>query len=334
MPSPGCSYPGLADHPDHELAKTLLPRARARSSASASRAAATPAATFIEALQLFSHLANVGDAKSLVIHPASTTHQQMDAQASSMPRRRRGPDPAVGRARGSGRHHRRPRPGAARLAEGLTWNSPSTASRLSPPPAAGELDRDLPLIVLLHGAGMDHTVWALQTRYLAHHGRSVLAVDLPGHGRSGGRASARPSRRWPTGPRLLDAAGFQRRRWSGIRWERDRAGGRDASSGHRLRAAPGRHRGEDARASRPDPGGGGPTIMPRRPDLDWGLGRPRPFGGIAARYVDARRQPRPPTGTPGVLAGDLTACDAYHGRRRRRRADTSPGSRSFSANAT
>jgi pimeloyl-ACP methyl ester carboxylesterase len=43
-----------------------------------------------------------------------------------------------------------------------------------------------PVAVLLHGAGMDHTVWSLQTRYLAHHGRSVLAVDLPGHGRSGG----------------------------------------------------------------------------------------------------------------------------------------------------
>ena len=38
-------------------------------------------AAFIEALELFSHLANVGDAKSLVIHPASTTHQQMDADA-------------------------------------------------------------------------------------------------------------------------------------------------------------------------------------------------------------------------------------------------------------
>ena len=39
------------------------------------------AAKFIEALRLFSHLANVGDAKSLVIHPASTTHQQMDDEA-------------------------------------------------------------------------------------------------------------------------------------------------------------------------------------------------------------------------------------------------------------
>lgn len=41
-------------------------------------------------------------------------------------------------------------------------------------------------VVFVHGAGMDHTVWALQTRYFAHHGRSVLALDLPGHGRSAG----------------------------------------------------------------------------------------------------------------------------------------------------
>lgn len=47
-------------------------------------------------------------------------------------------------------------------------------------------DPDLPVVVFVHGAGMDHTVWALQTRYFAHHGYSVLAVDLPGHGRSDG----------------------------------------------------------------------------------------------------------------------------------------------------
>jgi len=49
-----------------------------------------------------------------------------------------------------------------------------------------EFDPDLPVLLFLHGAGMDHTVWSLQTRYFAHHGYSVLAVDLPGHGRSGG----------------------------------------------------------------------------------------------------------------------------------------------------
>lgn len=47
-------------------------------------------------------------------------------------------------------------------------------------------DPSLPVVVLLHGAGMDHSVWALQSRYLAHHGFGVLALDLPGHGRSGG----------------------------------------------------------------------------------------------------------------------------------------------------
>lgn len=40
--------------------------------------------------------------------------------------------------------------------------------------------------VFLHGAGMDHTVWLLQSRYFAHHGWNVLVPDLPGHGRSGG----------------------------------------------------------------------------------------------------------------------------------------------------
>src|SRR5258706_9667812 len=45
-----------------------------------------------------------------------------------------------------------------------------------------------PTMVFVHGAGNDHSVWALQSRYFAHHGRNVLAVDLPGHGRSGGDA--------------------------------------------------------------------------------------------------------------------------------------------------
>lgn len=47
-------------------------------------------------------------------------------------------------------------------------------------------DAALPTVVFIHGAEGDHSVWALQSRYLAHHGRGVLAVDLPGHGRSQG----------------------------------------------------------------------------------------------------------------------------------------------------
>jgi pimeloyl-ACP methyl ester carboxylesterase len=49
-----------------------------------------------------------------------------------------------------------------------------------------EFDRNKPLIVFLHGAGFDHTVWALLTRWFAHRGYSVLAPDLPGHGHSAG----------------------------------------------------------------------------------------------------------------------------------------------------
>jgi len=47
-------------------------------------------------------------------------------------------------------------------------------------------DPSKPTIAFIHGAGMDHTVWSLQSRYFAHHGYSILAIDLPGHGGSEG----------------------------------------------------------------------------------------------------------------------------------------------------
>ena len=49
-----------------------------------------------------------------------------------------------------------------------------------------EFDPSLPAVIFVHGAGLDRTVWALQTRYFAHRGHGVLAVDLPGHGHSEG----------------------------------------------------------------------------------------------------------------------------------------------------
>jgi pimeloyl-ACP methyl ester carboxylesterase len=56
--------------------------------------------------------------------------------------------------------------------------------------ATGGRDPDpaLPFVVFLHGAGLDHSVWALLSRWFAHHGWNVLAPDLPGHGRSRGEA--------------------------------------------------------------------------------------------------------------------------------------------------
>src|SRR5436190_12136356 len=72
---------------------------------------------------------------------------------------------------------------------------------------ARRLDSALPTVVFVHGAGNDHSVWALQSRYFAHHGRNALAVDLPGHGRSEGdaRNSIEAIADWI--PALLDGAG-------------------------------------------------------------------------------------------------------------------------------
>ena len=73
-------YPDLPSHPDHELAKRLLPRGSGAIFAFDLKGGREAGKRFIERLRLFSHLANVGDAKSLVIHPASTTHAQLTAE--------------------------------------------------------------------------------------------------------------------------------------------------------------------------------------------------------------------------------------------------------------
>ena len=75
------TYPELPDHPDHELAKKLLPGGCGSVFSFELKGGREAGRRFIESLQVFSHLANVGDAKSLVIHPASTTHSRMDDDA-------------------------------------------------------------------------------------------------------------------------------------------------------------------------------------------------------------------------------------------------------------
>ncbi len=54
--------------------------------------------------------------------------------------------------------------------------------------SAMAIDRDVPAVVFLHGAGMDHTVWQLQSRYIAHHGYRSIALNFPGHDKSAGPA--------------------------------------------------------------------------------------------------------------------------------------------------
>jgi O-acetylhomoserine (thiol)-lyase len=74
-------YPELESHPDHALARRLLPRGCGSVFSFDLKGSRNQGKAFIEALKLFSHLANVGDCRSLVIHPASTTHFRMDDAA-------------------------------------------------------------------------------------------------------------------------------------------------------------------------------------------------------------------------------------------------------------
>ncbi|OUC07011.1 O-acetylhomoserine aminocarboxypropyltransferase, partial [Litorilinea aerophila] len=70
-------YPGLPSHPDHERAKKYLPKGAGAVMGFGIKGGVEAGRKFIDNLKLFSHLANVGDAKSLAIHPASTTHSQL-----------------------------------------------------------------------------------------------------------------------------------------------------------------------------------------------------------------------------------------------------------------
>ncbi len=71
------TYPELPGHPDHDLARRLLPKGCGSVLSFELKGGREAGEKFIESLRIFSHLANVGDAKSLVIHPASTTHSRM-----------------------------------------------------------------------------------------------------------------------------------------------------------------------------------------------------------------------------------------------------------------
>ena len=79
-------------------------------------------------------------------------------------------------------------------------------------------DANKPTVVFIHGVLHDHSVWILQSRYLAHHGFNVLAVDLPGHCRSGGDAPDSVEAASAFIEQLLDAAGVQKAALVGHSW--------------------------------------------------------------------------------------------------------------------
>jgi len=171
-----------------------------------------------------------------------------------------------------------------------------------------------PAVVMLHGAGMDHIVWALPARSLAHRGRSVLAIDLPGHGRSEGPAlpSIAMMASWVI--RLLDAARIQQASLVGHSMG-------SLISLEAAAQAPARIRrvallGVAARMPvHPDLLKAAAEDQPHAADLiaSWAHGPAGHFGGNPAQGVwrmgGAQRLLNQTE--PGVMASDLVACDAY-----------------------
>ena len=111
------TYPGLPEHPNHKLAAKYLKKGFGGILGFGIKGGLEAGKKFINSVKLFSHLANIGDAKSLVIHPASTTHQQLTAEEQAAT----GVTPDYVRLshrhRGCGGHQGRHRPGAEGVAD-------------------------------------------------------------------------------------------------------------------------------------------------------------------------------------------------------------------------
>ncbi|MEQ9335437.1 alpha/beta hydrolase [Thalassobaculum sp.] len=174
-----------------------------------------------------------------------------------------------------------------------------------------------PALVCVHGAGMDHTVWAMQTRYFAHHGWSVLALDLPGHGGSEGPGldSVEAMGAWVR--RALAAAGggdqaaFVGHSMGALAALEAAAGaGHDAVALLLLGVVPtmGVHPDLQAAAD-----GGDHRAVEQM--IGWGFGRPMQIGGNRApgSWVSGAGLRILERGLAGPLGADLRAASGYAG---------------------
>ena len=266
----------------------LSRRAAARSSPSSSKGGRDAGRKFIEALTLFSHLANIGDAKSLVIHPASTTHFRMDDAALAAA----GITPRDGAPFDRPRASRRPRSRTSRGRCAPRRDDAVHRRRAIPPtptPAGGAFDPALPAIVFIHGAALDHSVWQWQSRYLAHHGFArARASTCPATGaaRARSRASIEALADWVAA--FIEAAGVRpgprRGPQHGLA---DRARHRASPSGARRDAGAPRRRGADAGGrSLPRRGAG---RLARGVRHAGGLGPRAPVRAVGERRAGHRR---------------------------------------------
>ena len=127
------SYAGLESSPYHALARKYLPRGAGAVFTFGVKGGYEAGVKLVESVRLFSHLANIGDTRSLILHPASTTHRQLTRRAAAGRRRGTGRDPAVDRAGDRGRPDRRSRSGAGggRMKHITSGGCPRTVRRSS-----------------------------------------------------------------------------------------------------------------------------------------------------------------------------------------------------------
>src|SRR5216684_7929404 len=177
-------------------------------------------------------------------------------------------------------------------------------------------DPSLPAVVMLHGAGFDHSTWALHSRWFAHHGFSVLAPDLPGHGRSSGNALPTIADMADWTAALLGAAGAPKAKLVGhsmgslIALETSARHPAKVSGLNLIGTAATMTVGPDllnaAKANDPDA-------------IDmvsiWGLGFAAELGGSLAPglWMHSGAQRVLEQCRSGVLFNDLSACNAYQG---------------------
>jgi pimeloyl-ACP methyl ester carboxylesterase len=176
----------------------------------------------------------------------------------------------------------------------------------------------LPALVLLHGGGLDHSVWSLQARYFAHHGHAVLALDLPGHGKSEGPPlpSIVAMADWVVG--CLDALGIARARLVGHSMGAFIALETAAAAPERVEAIA--LLGVAARMPvHPDLLAAAAENRHLAPELitAWGYGRAAQIGGNPAPglWMTGGGLSLLERSASGVLAVDLAACNDYDGER-------------------
>jgi pimeloyl-ACP methyl ester carboxylesterase len=179
-----------------------------------------------------------------------------------------------------------------------------------------EFDKSLPSVVLIHGAGFDHSAWALHSRWFAHHGSSVLVPDLPGHGRSRGPALKSIAEMADWTAALLDAAGATKAHLIGHSMGSLIA--LEASARHPAKVSALGLIGTAATMTV------GPDLLKAaeandRDAIDmvsiWGLGFEAGIGGSLApgMWMHGSAQRVLQHCAPGVLFADLTACNSYSG---------------------